>query len=658
MPTNESPRHAEARIVTDAPRNSESVGDHLFDGVNNHHDEDPDAYTRMYGPLVGYDPRNPTTLFANARQTGTQLVAPRKAREILTGIYSFEPTVLAFQREFVKRANAVGQPELNSDGFSLNGLHTTFDSVRSVSGYPQWPVSALPKSNVGLLRDLKLQEKMTPRQVQIAKEIWRRVWGHMKPTAIKIPKMSTSGPPRNVNDAEMKLQYALALFSGNRYNGYLDAFKSGDISRFYRDYEAAVIMGTNVRWQVDNPGKKRDYWAQADIERELAPSKRPITTKVEINGTVYDDFAAMRTRLVNAGPWTINVALQPFATGCMNAMFELYRATWHPDEDKIADFLEGKHAFFGDVSSYDHSFSEEKIDLSLEVGKEFISPEIMDLASSLFYAAYFTRPLGPDDGPQLVGNPNRYLEKQVKAGNRSGHAFTSLFAKVWKVIDTVSKFDQMGYDAIANMDAILKGDMPFGCINNGDDEIVWFKSERDYRLFLRLLETQPQEQRMFKVSPEEGAVFSGSVYQLVGPLKYQAVERITTPFQRIICPERSIGGNFRRFWPLGILERYNKRNSHPVLEEVWRVFDDTYATLMEPHYGSFLGIVQRAHKEIPFSVDDLSWKEIMVLDDPNKMYHRFTDEEIRDQVQESAFRKLQPSFFERMFKEHYKGNYV
>lgn len=658
MPTNSQPAHAETRIVTDAVRGSGRVGDYLFDGVTNHHDVDPDTYTKMYGPLVGYDSKNPTTLFANARQSGTQMVAPKRAREILTGVYSFDPQVLAFQREFVKRANAVAKPELNADGFSLNGLHTTFDSIRSVSGYPQWPVSALPKSNIGLLKDLGLQDRMTPRQVDIAKAVWRKVWGHMKPTAVKIPKMSTSGPPRNVNDAEMKLQYALALYSGNRYNGYLSAFTSGDINRMYRDYEAAPIMGTNVRWQVDNPGKKRDYWALADIERQAAPSKRPITTTVEIDGVGYDDFAAMRTRLVNAGPWTVNIALQPFATGCMNAMFTIWKETWHPDEDSIAGFLKGKHAFFGDVSSYDHSFSEEKIDLSLEVGKEFISPEIMDLASSMFYAAYFTRPLGPGDAPTLVGNPNKYLEKQVVAGNRSGHAFTSLFAKVWKVIDTLSKFDQMGYDVITSLDDILKGKMPFGCINNGDDEIVWFVSERDYRLFLRLLETQPREQKMFKVGPEEGAVFSGSVYQLVGPLEYRAVERITTPFQRIICPERSIGGHFRKFWPLGILERYNKRNTHPVLEEMWRVFDDTYAQLMEPHYGSFLGIVQRAHRNMPFSVDDLSWKEVMVLEDPNKMYHRFTDEEIRDEVQESAFRKLQPCFFERMFAEHYKGVFV
>lgn len=658
MPTSNQPIHAETRIVTDTVRGTDSVGDHLFNGVVNHHENDFDAFTRMYGPLPGYDSKNPTTLFANANQTGKQMVAPRRPREILTGMYSFDTQVLLFQREFVKRVNDAVQPKLDPDGFSLNGLHTTFDSVRSVSGYPQLPVSALPRSNVGLLKSLQLQSKMTTRQREIATAIWRRVWGHLAPTAIKIPKMSTSGPPRNVNDAEMKLQYALALYSGNRFNGYLEAFASGDLHRLYRDYEACPIMGTNVRWQVDNPGKKRDYWALADVQRENAPSKRPITTKVEIDGVEWHDFAAMRTRLVNAGPWTVNVALQPLATGCMNAMFDRYEHTWHHDEDKIEDFIQGKYTFFGDVSSYDHSFSEEKIDLSIDTGREFVSGELMDIASYMFYAAYFTRPLGPDDPPTLVGNPNKYKEKQVVAGNRSGHAFTSLFAKVWKVIDTFSKFDEMGYDVIQHMDAILKGNMPFGCINNGDDEIVWFTSERDYRVFKRLLEVQPQENRMFKVGPEEGGVFSGRVYQLVGPLRYKAVERITTPFQRIINPERSIGGHFRQYWPLGILERYNKRGTHPVLEECWRIFDDTYATMLEPFYGSFLGIVQRAHSALPMVGDDLTWKEIMVLEDPNKMHHRFTDGEIRDHVQESAFRKLQPQFFERMLSEHYKGTLI
>lgn len=67
MPTSSQPAHAETRIVTDAARGTDRVGDHLFDGVTNHHDSDPDAYTRMYGPLVGYDSKNLIMLFANAR---------------------------------------------------------------------------------------------------------------------------------------------------------------------------------------------------------------------------------------------------------------------------------------------------------------------------------------------------------------------------------------------------------------------------------------------------------------------------------------------------------------------------------------------------------------------------------------------------------------
>ena len=648
----------EDRIVTSEPRGTDHVGDYLFDGHVNLHEEDPGIFTRIYDRLPGYKADNPTSLFANARQTATMQVAPKKAREILTGIWSFERPVLEFQRAFTKEVDSRIKPELDEEGASLNGLHTTMASVRSVAGYPQLPVSALPRSNVHLLNDLGLQSKMTPRQRDIATAIWCEVWGHLKPTAIKIPKQSATGPARNVNDAEYKLQYALALFSQNRVNGYIKAFVSGDAQRLYDEYEAAIVMGTNVRWQVDDPGKKRDYWAMSDCIREEAPSKRPITTKVVIDGVEYADFAAMRTRLVNAGPWTVNVLLQPFATGAMNAMFERYRATWHRDEDTLDVALDGCWTFFGDVKSYDHSFSEEKIDLTMEVGKEFISPEIMDIASALYYAAYFTRPLSPDDRAAMIGDPRKIRERHVVAGNRSGHAFTSLVAKVWKVIDTACKIDRLGYDVIKQLQPLLRGELPLGMINNGDDEIVWFKSDRDARMFTRLLEEQPQQEKMFHVGPEAGKVFSGRVYQKVGDRKYRAVERITTPFQRIICPERSIGGNFRRFWPLGIIERYNKRNSHPVLEECWRIFDWTWTQYMEPHYGTFLGNVQRAHNMLDFNVENLTWKEIMVLDDPNKMYHRFTDDEVREVVQESAFRKLQPQFFGRLFRDHYTGTII
>lgn len=644
-------------IVTGVDRSNVRLSENLFDGVVNHHEGRPELFAGLYPPVIEYDPSNPMSLFSTGRSNANMMVAMKKPREILTGIYSFDGPTLKMQRTFSETCDAEIKPELDDELYPINGLHVPMSSVRSVAGYPQLPVSALPRDNSEERASLGLAEKLTLRQRQIAEAVWHKVWGSLKLSAMNIPKHSSSGAIRSVNDAEFKLQYCLGMFSGNRYNTMLKTFMNNDAHGLARDFEMAIVMGTNVRWQVDNPGKERKYWSLQDVMRQSSPQKRIITTKVVIDGVEYPDFAAMRTRLINAGPWPVNSMLQPFATGIMYAMFQNYEATWHRDEDTIDDQMEGNLLWHGDVSSYDNTFSEEEIDLSLMVGKSYISEEVMELASSLYYSAYYTRPLGEGDKPTVMGDPNDLRGRHIKAGNRSGHAFTSLFAKVWKVIDTLSVFDKMGYDVVKDLEAFLKGQMPLGVVNNGDDEIAWFKTDRDYRLFSQIRATK-QNDTMFKVEREVGAVFSGRIFQKVGERKYKSTERLTTPFQRILVPERSIGGNFRRFWPYGILERHNKRNDHPTLSALWDIFDFSYRKELEPFHGTFLGIVQRASAMLPFDLGAFSWKDIMVLEDASKLHHRFKPEEIDTTVIESAFHRLQPQFFGSMLKDHYTGNLV
>lgn len=641
--------------VTRAKRGTIRSKDHVFDGIANEFSLDPDLYTRMYDRLPPISEDNPASLFSNARQHPNTPVAPLSPRQILPGAWSFDHTVLKFQRELTTEQNDHLKPELDEDGFTLNGLHSTFDSIRSVSGYPQLPVSALPRNNRQANIDLGLQDKMTRKQRSLAEKFCHLMMSELDLTAIHIPKMSNCGAPRNVNDSELKMNYALNLFSGDKFNSLLKTYASHDAHALHRDFEFVMAMGTNVRWQVDKPGKKRDAWFLDDVRKEDSPHKRPITTSVVIDGVEYLDFAAMRTRLVNTGPWNVNVVGQIFATGFLYSMFRRFPHTFHFPEADIEAFLEGKHTYFADVSTYDQSFSEEKLDLFFDVMRCYVSSDIVDIVQDLVYSAYFTRPLQPSDRPTFLGNPFRYWERQIIAGNRSGHSFTAMLAKLFKVIDTFCKFERMGYDVEEHLEDYLNAKKSCGCINNGDDEIVWFGSERDKRVFVKVSDSMTTSDRMFKVTMEVGAVFSGKVYQRVGPTSYRAAEKITTPFERILCPERSIGGNFRKFWPIGILERYNKRGNHPMLEEAWRIFDSTYHRIMEPEYGSFLGLIQRAYQDVPLSLHDLSFKDLEVLEEPSKLHYKYSQHEISAGVQDHAFVRLQPSFFESIIREHYCG---
>ncbi|ACM91122.2 P2 [Pseudomonas phage phi2954] len=646
-------------LVTGGDRGFESVAKSLFDGVHNPHIANPTLFNDTYPKTITFDPKNPGSVFGAGNTNRNKPVAQRNAREVLPGIYSFDPDMIKFQRRFATSVDADLKPEIDENLFSLNGMHTNMATVMTVSGFPQLPVSALPRDNAKFVKQLGLAGKMTTRQRAVATAVWDLVWGSYKPSAINIPKLSATGPVRMTNDPEYKLQFALAMQTHGRMERMLQTFMSGDLGALHRDFEIAPIMGVNVRWQVDKPGKVRKSWSLQDCLRDPSPDQHVITTKVGDFLPHAADFAAMRCRLINAGPWTINCVLQMVATGTMYAMFEQYASTWHKDEDTLDQFCSGKDIWCGDVSNYDHSFTEEMIDLSLDRGREFWDPRLMQVAESLYYAAYFARPLGPDDKiGAMVGDPRDYLNKQVIAGNRSGHAFTSLMAKVWKVIDTLCVFDAMGYDAIKDLKPLLKGEMPLGMLNNGDDETVWFDRPADYAFFMKIRDNQPENERMFKVEREVGQVYSGKVFQKVGDRQYKSVERLNTTFERTLCPERSIGGFFRPYWPIGLLERFNRRNSHPVLEQMWDKFDEAWAIEMAPTHGSYLGIIDRAAKSMPFNVNGLNWKDIAVLEDPSKLHHRWTPDEIDANVVKSSISRLHHSHFAGFYGTYYQGNLV
>jgi len=219
----------DAPLVTDAPRGTRSVVDSLFDGITNPHEADVNLFTEVYPPTIKYDAKNPGTVFGAGRINKNAPVALKREREVLTGLYSFSPECIKLQRTFADTVDATVQPELDDDLFSLNGMHVSMATVKTVSGYPQLPVSALPRDNAKFIHDLGLAGKMTIRQKEIATAVWRKVWGSYKPSAINIPKQSATGPVRMTNDPEYKLQYLLAMQTHGRTERMLNTFMSGDL---------------------------------------------------------------------------------------------------------------------------------------------------------------------------------------------------------------------------------------------------------------------------------------------------------------------------------------------------------------------------------------------------------------------------------------------
>lgn len=634
----------------------------LFDGSVNPFSDDPLLYSRLYDTLPPVDVKNPSSYLLTAKEKAKRPVVRKEGKTCLPGLDTFDPIHRQFLTKFKNGINELfgDTPVFDKDGFTTNGMHTNGDAMMTIAGYPQEPISALPRSNKGERERLGLGKSMTLRQRQIAEAVWHEVWSHIKLSSIKVPRFSTSGPIRDVTDANWKINYALAMQHEGRQSTQFKMVEAGDSVGLYRDFEVAFLMGVNVRWQPDMPGKQRYFWSIEDVVKEDSPVRRPISTVVNFDGVDMPQFAAMRTRLINQGAWSINVQLQPYATGAMHGMFHRYPETWHRDEDTLHEALEGKDVYFSDVSTYDQTFTEEMLDISHDVGRNYVSDGIMSMSQHYYYAAYFARPLQTEGGSwHSVGDPSKFTTKQVVAGNRSGHAMTSLMAKVWKVIESLWTFDCIGYDAVKDVKLFLAGKMPCGTINNGDDAIEWFDLESDYDKYVKFRASK-RDDWMFKVEREMGNIFSGRVFMRVpGERKsYTQLPRVTTPFQKIYIPERSIGGDFRPFWPIGIVQRVLASDSHPTLAGMWEAHNRAYRDTWGKEIGDFWSIVKQAHDEMPFNSEAYTSKDIAVLEDAAKIHYAYTDDEIADEVIDRSFARLHHKFFEASVQRNFSGTFI
>jgi len=506
------------------------------------------------------------------------------------------------------------------------------------------------REELGLRPDYSLEEK------QIARETWHLVCKQIKLSAINVAKLSTGGMRRFTKDVQWKLAFAEWLFQPDNFEKMLNAVASGDWLTLANEYETLYATYIQKRGQVDDVGKVRRVF---DLEYALSGGAKgnviDADKRVVIDGTEYPDFSAIRARVVHAGPWVINCFLQIIATTTMRALFVEYPDTFHINTaEQIKVAVDGKYIFCSDVTEYDRSMSKDAITVPHDVMREYWDPRLIDASWRLFTSPYYSKPLDMRGREGVwVGDPTDWTS-EVFAGNRSGHAWTSLFAKVNKVVESLFIVNKM-YPVKGRVREFLKGNMPMGTINNGDDEIVWARVENDLRRFKKL--RSELSNGHYVVSPETGNGFSGQL--LVRPKPepvYFPKPRLQTPFEKIWIPERSIGGDHRRNWPIGIMTRIDTINETDMGREAWRIHMSLYRRLLEPVYGDFNEMLVQAVAGMDWALDSLSLKDREVIDQPEKLHYLYDVSEINPDVVEKVTSKIPEEVVEPFIKRYYKGH--
>lgn len=621
-------------------------------------------YVRKYGKLELNG--DLSDVFGDGSAKHRSPLVTRTPRAVIVGadpsrviISSFDPRYINFLQKLTENVNAEVVHELDHQGFSLNGAHGTADNLSCIAGYMMNPMTYTAFSNAAYRDSLKLKPKYDDRERRIALNVWRLVFSQWTPSDVKVPMKSSSGTPRYTSDAEWKKEYALWLFEPENLERCLTFVAKKDRQALAAEFEMIFMTYIQTRLQTESIKKERMVM---DREYAMTNGKRgrlfAADKTVIIEGRKYPEMSAMRARVIQAGPWTINCILQVMFSGTMQSMFRRWPDVFHVNSpERITELINGKYIFAGDVKEYDRSMSQDALNVAHEAMAEFWDERLVQMSRDLYFAPYYCRPLELEGARgTFFGNPFD-PDSSVISGNKSGHAATSVVAKVNKVIDDLLVLDKLYGDVEGSEDLYLQGKKVIQIMNNGDDHVIYSFDEKAVQSFR--VKRQDPKAGHYIVEEEKGQVFSGYILMKEmtsrGP-QYKAHRRLLTFLERTLCPERSAGSFMRRYWPIGVYERFTTAAaSNPLGAQVLDIFLKTYRDTVAGDYGNFMSLVENALYALPTNFSGLDAASRDVLEDPERIHYKYLDSEIDPSVLALITNKIPKAAIRHIGKRYYTG---
>lgn len=577
------------------------------------------------------------------------------------GVVSFDPRFLRFLGHLSDALSKEFPVDLDENEFvGSSGIHADFGKLKTVAGYSMTPMSLAPRDNAAFVESLGLpHEFRSARHAAIFDRFAHLVFSRWKPTSVKTAKLSTSGTPTWVSSARLKREHAAFLLANDR--NVLRFWREKDLVGLAGYAKVVFMMNAGRRDQVDSVGRQREIFG-LEYARSGGRRGKPsfADKRVFIDGNEVEGFSATRARLFHGGPYAANIYAQIIATGTMHGgLFEQFGPTFHctdvpamaatigPDEDVRCS----------DATEYDRSMATFLIKRFFVVARGYWTPELIDWCEHLCFCAYFSRPVSldvddPNNRPVLMGDVFS-AEDQVRRGNPSGHAWTSLIAKFMMTFDWLATVDDLTNDVLEDIPGYLNHQRPLKTLNNGDDGLyrgsrTLLKQYTDYRFG----EVNPG---YFVLKPEVGHVWSGYLMHRQPNGWFTAFQRLHTTFEKIFCPERSAGGAFRKQFTIGMIQRIN-HGSNPSHERAIEVMFKCWRDYAEVHFGGFMDMIMRHHERLDINVQELSAIDMAVLEKPELLHYKYKESDVSPMVISMLFEKaLSPEEIAPFVERHYHG---
>lgn len=625
------------------------------------------------GPITKSDSRR---LFGGGSTGHTRPLVSRNPREMFIGVSSFDPNYMKTLEATFHQIDDILKPAVDpATGFSKNGAYESSEKGLCPSGYVANPMSYTPISNRLIRASLGLCTTAPAIFDQIVSELSSIVFEEADECDINVTPGSSTSFSGFRHDADWKIDYATFTFTPDRFATFLDLTKTDEL-KFSNEFETAYAYTCNKRDQQDRVGKQRKAWG---IKHARDPEGFPddwcfMDKKVVMpDGTHWDLWSASRPRLINAGPWNINSIIAPVAAMAQKSMFRRFPNVWHINTpEQLEAAMKGKFVFHGDVGQFDVTHLESSMDRLHDGAREWWASEYVDVAEKLLYAPYFARPLSLDGKPEWVGQVFSG-KREVVCGNRSGHAWTSLYNKILMVAAILYACHLAGYRVLGNVRSWLLGQMPITFVNNGDDSVIMSKNKAALDLVIKYL--TDVKYAIYSVTREDGGVYNGMTTILLDADKliYRCQRNFVNSLIKKTSAEKSIYNPrtsadlerdlksrrkiFRKYWYIGVAELINHASEDPIAEVVVGSFLENWSKHMRG-YLSIPEMLRIARERVPLGMGDLTQAEHEVLEDPRKLHYKWDREDIRPHILNEVTSKVPFEAFAHIIPTYYKGKFV
>lgn len=511
-----------------------------------------------------------------------------KSSEVLPGSFSGTRKHLEFKLGVFKEIERKFPVIVDDRGFAIDtGYGHDVSRLLSLTGYVPREIGVRPISNLSQRVKHGLTNKIDPLFLSLCDDFLNLLYGVCLSRSVRMEGKSQSGLPLRLFGKGYKtISYMHAV---NNLDDLL--VNADDPSYLLKHYDVLYAFLQGSRQSPDSGGKKRYITTAADnilgLSGNTLQDNHPDLPNIPV--ALKKFFSTMRYRFVWGGNSISNSIVNSIATSCRLTYGSNYAFTFkHRGRDELLSKIK---SFYGksdlsdlhksecdlvviDVTGFDLDYPK---DVLLKYVDYFKNTEIYDF---FFRTAFAPSVQGTLDKFSMSNEPivngdifNFDPVKYLNSGLPSGWSWVSDAGKIMalNIYYCLVKSKLLPDHSISQLDKFLAGELDYGCLNLGDDNVILCPHGK-FDECLKALRSYS----IWSVDLEPGARFIGFPLFFDSFGNFKITHDPASYVTNWLTPEREIGGKFTKYWAYGLEQRERVYSDVPIVHEFRKIIESNW----------------------------------------------------------------------------------